>query len=144
MAVSRPGTSASLGIDYDEMPIDKSETTPGGPGLIPRSQIYQPPFLRGPKSGVGAVPTPTVGTVAPTTVALSWARTPGVTYQVQQSVSPFETYTDSTGGNVGAAGAATVTGLTGATAYRFRLRATNFATGVAVNGAFVAQTTATP
>jgi len=66
----------------------------------------------------------TVGTIASTTVALSWLDLPTAdTYQVQQSSDGGTTWTDVTSGNGGtpSTNTTTVTALTDATAYKFRV-----------------------
>lgn len=78
-------------------------------------------------------PTPqniTVGALTSTTVALDWDDTVGATaYQVQKSVTPFSAWTDvlTGAGGVPTPSNTTVTGLTTATQYKFRVKAT-FAT----------------
>jgi hypothetical protein len=76
------------------------------------------------------LPTPqnlTVGAVTATTVALTWdAVTAATSYLVEKSVSPYSTWTTLTGTITGASIAGT--GLTTATAYKFRVSAI-FASG---------------
>lgn len=68
----------------------------------------------------------TVGTIASTTIALSWDAVTGASgYVVEKSVSPYSAWTTLAGTITGTAIAGT--GLTTATAYKFRVRAT-FAT----------------
>lgn len=65
-----------------------------------------------------------VGAVAATTVELDWdAVTDADSYAVQQSVSPYTTWTAPAGGGTPATNSTTVTGLTTATAYKFRVAA---------------------
>lgn len=66
----------------------------------------------------------TVGTIAATTVALSWTDISiADSYKVQQAVSPFSSFTDVTSGHGGAptTNSTVVTTLTTATAYQFRV-----------------------
>lgn len=75
------------------------------------------------------IPTPQnvgVGVKTATSVALSWDPVVGATgYIVEQAVSPYSTYTAVTGANGGtpATNSTTVSGLTTATSYKFRVRA---------------------
>lgn len=68
----------------------------------------------------------TVGTVAATSVELSWSAVSGATkYIVEQSVSPYDTWTavSSAAGGEPTTTDTTVTGLTASTGYKFRVLA---------------------
>ena len=75
------------------------------------------------------LPTPqnlVVGEITSTSVALEWDDTTGATgYKVQQSVSPFSTWTNVSSGSGGepTASSTVVSGLTASTAYKFRVSA---------------------
>lgn len=81
-------------------------------------------------SGVPSVPTGVNGTPSNSSVDLYWTRpstagaTPISSYQVEYAVDPYSSWTTALG-CVGLSETCTVTGLTNATAYKFRVKAQN-------------------
>lgn len=144
-AASEPARSVDT-IQTGNGVIVRADANDTGDGVNIGNRTYQVWEVASAPAFLNPAGTPVTSSVLATSLTLTWTAPANVeasrgtiTYQPQISVSPFTTYTNN--------GATTtsltrgVTGLTTATAYRFRIKATD-ANGNVSYSAHVAQTTA--